>query len=344
MTEHRFINAAFGKKVDRIPIWIMRQAGRYMKEYQALRGKHSFLELCKIPEQACKVTMLPIDLLGVDAAILFSDILIPVEAMGLELEFNENGPQFLNPVRSESDYNNLNIPDPNEKLHFVLDTIRLVKKELNGKVPLIGFSGAPFTSMSYMIEGGTSKNLKMTKIMIFQNPDLVHKILDKVTESTIQYLNAQIEAGVEALQIFDTWAGLLPYQEFKEFSLKYIEKVISSLNRKDIPIIVFSIGTSRYYQDYVQTNADVISIDWKGDLIKIKKDLGEKSAVQGNVDPYLLYADQSIIKSHVVKLLNEMKAYDGYIFNLGHGVLPDIPFDNVRFLVDTVKEFGVYGN
>ena len=340
----RLIQAAFGNKVDRVPIWLMRQAGRYMKEYQAVRKNYSFLEMCKTPDQACKVTMLPIDLLDVDAAILFSDILVPVEAMGMALDFTEKGPQFPNPIREQKDLDRLIIPEPEEKVPFVMETIRLVKKELNGKVPLIGFSGAPFTLMSYMVEGGGSHDLKTTKQLIGKNPQLAHDILDKVTQSTIKYLNAQIDAGAEALQIFDTWAIHLSYDAFIHFSLKYIQKIVSELNRKDIPIIVFAKGSSVFYPELVSTKADVLSIDWNADLSKVKEFLGDQVAVQGNLDPFILYGEQSNIKKHVKKLLDSMKPYNGFIFNLGHGILPDIPYDNVRYLVDCVKELGVNDN
>ncbi len=342
MSENRFIQAAFGKKVDRIPVWLMRQAGRYMKEYQDIRKSYSFLDLCKLPEQACKVTLLPIDLLGVDAAILFSDILIPIEAMGLTLNFTEKGPVIENPVRQKQDLERLIIPDPQEKLNFVLETIRLVKNELNGNVPLIGFSGAPFTLMSYMVEGGTSKDLKNTRILLYQQPELAHAILEKLSQTMIQYINAQIDAGAEAIQIFDTWAGLLPFHDFKEFSLQYIQKIVAELNRQNIPIIVFAKGSSIFYQELLSSKADVISLDWNSDLSRVKAELGSQVAVQGNLDPFILYSDQKTIKRYVKKLLDSMKPFDGYIFNLGHGVLPDIPFDNIRFLVDCVKELGVY--
>ncbi|MDH4129818.1 MAG: uroporphyrinogen decarboxylase [Spirochaetota bacterium] len=342
MSNNRFIQAAFCKKTDRVPVWLMRQAGRYMKEYQALRSKYSFLELCKIPEQATKVTMLPVDLLDVDAAILFSDILIPIEAMGLSLDFTEKGPQFANPVRNNSDLKRLSIPNPEEKVPFVMETIRFVKKELNGKIPLIGFSGAPFTLMSYMVEGKGSADLKVTKQMLYQNPELAHNILEKTTQTTINYLNAQIQAGAEAIQIFDTWAGLLAYDDFINFSLKYIQKVISGLNRENIPIIIFAKGSGVFYRELLTTGADVISLDWSANIVKIKQEYGNNKAVQGNLDPYSLYVDQTSIRRNVKRLLDSMKSFDGYIFNLGHGILQDIPFDNVRYLVDCVKELGVY--
>ncbi len=341
-TNHRFIQAAFGQKADRVPVWLMRQAGRYMKEYQLLRSKYSFLDLCKTPDQAAKVTLLPIDLLDVDAAILFSDILIPVEAMGMSLQFTEKGPQLMNPVRQQRDVASLSIPEPEEKVPFVMETIRLVKKELGGKVPLIGFAGAPFTLMSYMVEGKGSPDLKTTKQFIHQEMDLAHELLDKVAETTIKYLNAQISAGAEAIQIFDTWAGLLSYDDFKQFSLRYLQKVVSGLNRENIPIIVFAKGSGIFYQDLLETKADVISIDWNANLPVIKREIGSQAAVQGNLDPYILYSNRDSIRNCVKKLLDSMKPYDGYIFNLGHGILPDIPFDNIRFLVDSVKELGVY--
>ena len=313
-----------------------------MDEYQEFRKKYTFLELCKNPEEATKVTMLPIDLLDVDAAILFSDILVPIEAMGMHLEFSENkGPVFKDPIRTEKDLERLSVPEPEEKVPFVMDTIKLVKKELNGKVPLIGFSGAPFTLMSYMVEGGSSKDLKTSKQMLCQNPKLAHAILEKITETTIKYLNAQIDAGAEAVQIFDTWAGLLSHEYFLEFSLKYIQKIVENLNRKDCPVIIFAKGSSVFYSDIAKLKPDVISIDWNADISKVKKEVNPIT-VQGNLDPYLLYGDKDSIKKSTKHIIDSMKQYDGYIFNLGHGVMPDIPFDNVRYLVDCVKELGVY--
>ncbi len=343
MTKHRFIQAAFGERTDRIPVWLMRQAGRYMKEYQEMRRKYSFLELCKLPEQACKVTMLPIDLLKVDAAILFSDILIPIEAMGMNLEFTEKGPRFHNPIRNRGDVEKMIIPEPEEKVPFVMETIRLVNKELKDIVPLIGFSGAPFTLMSYMIEGMGSPDLKITKHFIHQERDLAHELLEKITQTTIKYLNAQIMAGAQAVQIFDTWAGLLSYHDFKEFSLQYIEKVVTSLKHDNIPVIIFSKGSGVFYKELLKTSADVLSLDWNADLSQVKQEIGDRKAVQGNLDPYILYSRRDVIHKYVKDLIEPMKKHNGYIFNLGHGILPDIPFDNVRYLIDLVKELGIYG-
>lgn len=337
-----FLQAANSEKTGRVPIWLMRQAGRYMKEYQAFRKQYSFLELCKIPEQAMKVTMLPIDLLDVDAAILFSDILVPIEAMGLELQFTEKGPKFPDPIRTAEDLNRVFIPEPEEKVPFVMETIKLVKKELNGKVPLIGFSGAPFTLMSYMVEGGGSPDLKTTKQFMHREREAAEKLLEMITETTIKYLNAQIDAGAQAVQIFDTWAGLLSHYDFRNFSLKYIKKVVAGLKRDNIPVILFAKGSSVFYKDLLEAKPDVVSIDWNAKISDIKDSFPENVAIQGNLDPYILYSSKENIRAVVKEILDSMKQHKGYIFNLGHGILPDIPFDHVKYLVDTVKELGQY--
>ncbi len=334
-----FIKAAFSKSVERPPVWMMRQAGRFMKEYWEIKNKYSFLEMCKTPEIAADVTMLPVNLLDIDAAILFSDILVTAEAMGGDLSFTQGvGPKFSNPVRTKADIDNLQT-EVSEKLQYVADAIKVIQQRLQGKIPLIGFAGAPFTVMSYLVEGGSSKDFKLTKLMLHNEPELAHTLLSKIATVTADYLNLQIEAGVNAVQIFDSWALALSWDDYREFSHRYIIEIISKLNRKDIPVISFCKGSSVFAPLMAEAKPDIISIDWNVDLLDIKKRLPEGIAVQGNLDPHILYADKKVIKERILRLFERMRGEDGFIFNLGHGIMPDIPFDNVKYAVEVVKEF-----
>ncbi len=334
-----FIKAAFSKSTERPPVWMMRQAGRFMKEYWDIKNKYSFLEMCKTPEIAADVTMLPVDLLDIDAAILFSDILVTAEAMGGDLSFTQGvGPKFSNPVRNKSDIEKLET-DVVERLQYVADAIQVVQQRLKGRIPLIGFAGAPFTVMSYLVEGGSSKDFKLTKLMLHNEPELAHALLSKIATVTAGYLNLQIEAGVNAVQLFDSWALALSWDDYKEFSHRYIAEIISKLNRKDIPIISFCKGSSVFAPLMAEAKPDVISIDWNADLLDVKKRLPAGIAVQGNLDPHILYADKKVIKERILKLFERMRGEEGFIFNLGHGIMPDIPFDNVKYAVEVIKEF-----
>lgn len=335
-----FLKAANSEITERPPVWMMRQAGRFMKEYWDIKNKYSFLEMCKTPEIAADVTMLPIDLLDVDAAILFSDILVTAEAMGGQLSFEAGvGPLFANPVKNESDIDNLLVDGTEERLNYVAEAIKVIQQRLNGTKPLIGFAGAPFTVMSYLIEGGSSKDFKKTKLFIHNHPHLAHKLLQKIADVTVAYLNMQIAAGINALQLFDSWALALSWDDYNEFSHQYNKYIISKLNRKGIPVISFCKGSSVFAPLMAEANPDVISVDWNADLLTIKKSLPANIAVQGNLDPFLLYADKKLIKDRIHRLFDRMKGTPGFIFNLGHGIMPDIPFDNVKFAIDTVKEY-----
>lgn len=339
MRDSLLIKAAFSEKTERPPVWMMRQAGRFMKEYWDIKNKYSFLEMCKTPELAADVTMLPVNLLGIDAAILFSDILVTGEAMGGDLSFNQGvGPKFANPVRTQKDVDNLQT-DVGDKLQYVADAIKVIQQRLNGNIPLIGFAGAPFTVMSYLVEGGSSKDFKLTKLMLHNEPEMAHQLLSKIAVVTANYLNLQIEAGVNAVQIFDSWAQALAWDDYKEFSHHYIQEIISKLNRKDIPVISFCKGSSVFAPLMAEAKPDVISIDWNVDLLNIKKCLPEGIAVQGNLDPHILYADKKVIKDRIHRLFDRMKDEPGFIFNLGHGIMPDIPFDNVKYAVEVIKEY-----
>ena len=339
MRDSLLIKAAFSEKTSRPPVWMMRQAGRFMKEYWDIKNKYSFLEMCKTPELAADVTMLPVYLLGIDAAILFSDILVTAEAMGGDLSFTQGiGPRFANPVRSANDIDNLQV-DVTDKLQYVGDAIKVVQQRLAGSIPLIGFAGAPFTVMSYLVEGGSSRDFKLTKLMLHNQPEMAHRLLAKIAKVTASYLNLQIAAGVNAVQIFDSWAQALAWDDYKEFSHRYICEIISNLNRKDIPVISFCKGSSVFAPLMAEANPDVISIDWNVDLLDIKKRLPAGIAVQGNLDPHILYADKAVIKDRIYKLFDKMKDEPGFIFNLGHGIMPDIPFDHVKYAVEVIKEY-----
>ncbi|MGN5954993.1 uroporphyrinogen decarboxylase [Sphingobacterium lactis] len=333
------IHAALSQPTERPPVWMMRQAGRFMKEYWEIKNKYSFLEMCKTPEIAADVTMLPIDLLGVDAAILFSDILVTAEAMGGDLSFEQGvGPRFANPVRNLKDAENLSV-DCLDKLQYVGDAIQVIQQRLDGKVPLIGFAGAPFTILSYLVEGGSSKDFKLTKTLLNNEPELAHYILQKIADVTIAYLNMQIEAGVNALQLFDSWALALSWNDYQEFAHKYNKYIIENLNRQNVPVISFCKGSSVFAPLMAETKPDVVSVDWNADLLNIKKSLPKGMAVQGNLDPFVLYADKAVIKKKILDLFERMRGEEGFIFNLGHGIMPDIPFDNVKYAVEVIKDF-----
>lgn len=339
MKDSLFIKAAFSQETERPPVWMMRQAGRFMPEYWEIKNKYSFLEMCKTPEIAADVTMLPVDLLGIDAAILFSDILVTGEAMGGDLSFEQGvGPRFANPVRTEADIDALET-DVNHRLQYVADAIKVIQQRLNGKIPLIGFAGAPFTVMSYLVEGGSSKDFKTTKLLLHNQPELAHRLLSKIANVTVDYLNLQIAAGVNAVQIFDSWALALSWDDYTEFSHHYIKQIISKLNRKDIPVISFCKGSSVFAPLMAEAQPDIISLDWNVDLKDIKHCLPAGMAVQGNLDPHILYADKKVIKQKIHKLFERMRGEQGFIFNLGHGIMPDIPFDHVKYAIEVVKEF-----
>ncbi|MFB2120550.1 uroporphyrinogen decarboxylase [Parapedobacter sp. 2B3] len=333
------IRAAFSQPTERPPVWMMRQAGRFMKEYWDIKNKYSFLEMCKTPEIAADVTMLPVDLLGVDAAILFSDILVTGEAMGGQLSFEQGvGPRFANPVRTQADAAALRT-DVLDKLQYVGDAIRVIQQRLEGRIPLIGFAGAPFTVLSYLVEGGSSRDFKRTKLLLNNEPELAHVILQKIADVTVDYLNMQIAAGVNAVQLFDSWALALSWNDYQAFAHAYNTQIISKLHRKDVPVISFCKGSSVFATLMAEAGPDVVSVDWNADLRSIKDSLPQGVAVQGNLDPFVLYADKKVIKEKILQLFERMRGQDGFIFNLGHGIMPDIPFDHVKYAIEVVREF-----
>jgi len=336
-----FLRACRGEEVQYTPVWFMRQAGRYLPEYQAVRANVDFLTLCKTPGLAAEVTLQPVDILGVDAAILFSDILIPIEAMGMRLEFSDKeGPILSEPIRNKSSVDRLIIPDTEEDMPFIIETIKILRKELENKVPLIGFSGAPFTLATYMIEGGTSKNFLNTKKMMFQHSGVFDYLMDKLTTTIISYLSDQIKAGVQAVQIFDTWAGMLTPDDYKEFVLPYVKKVISELKKEEVPIIYFVNDCAGILKEVKKSGADIIGIDWRIDIADAIKKLGKKVVIQGNLDPCALFLPKEKIEERVKDILWKGETAKGHIFNLGHGILPQTPVENVMAMVEAVHKYG----
>lgn len=317
----------------------MRQAGRYLPEYRAVRNKYDFLTMCKTPEIAAEVTIQPIDILDVDAAILFSDILVIPEAMGLELEMHEGrGPIFNNPIRTEADVEKLIQPEPDDKLKYVLDAVTITKKELNNRVPLIGFSGSPWTLLCYMVEGRGSKDFSFVKQLIYKNPLLAHKVLDMLSSVIAKYLSAKIENGCNAVQIFDTWGGVLTQHDYLEFDLPYISKIIELLKRKDEPVIVFAKGVHHNLNKIVEAGADVIGLDWTMDIGDVRQSTQDKVSLQGNLDPTVLLSDENKIIIETKRILDSYGYGSGHIFNLGHGILPNVDPENAKLLVKVVKE------
>lgn len=342
MKNDLFLRACKRLPVERTPIWVMRQAGRYLPEYRAVRDKYDFLTMCKTPELAAEVTIQPVDLIGVDAAIIFSDILVIPEAMGMKLEMIESkGPKLFDPIRSTDQISKLKRIDPGSDLKYVLDALALTKKELDGKVPLIGFSGSPWTLMTYMVEGGGSKNFSEIKKFIYNQPVAAHQLLDLIADSVAEYLSAKIESGADAVQIFDTWGGILSQNDFEEFSLRYISKIISMIRRKDQPVIVFAKGVHYKMEDLADSGADVIGLDWTMNLKDVRSSIGDKTALQGNLDPTVLYGSEEKIKTEALRVMESFGKGSGHIFNLGHGILPDVNPEKLKYLVEVVKKESV---
>ena len=332
---NRFLDACWGKPVDRTPVWLMRQAGRYLPEYMRVRSKCTFLELCKTPELAAEVSIQPVDILNVDAAIMFSDILTPVEPMGMKLDFVP-GPVFEHPIRSMADVEALRIPQMEQDVPYVIETLKILRRELATRVPLIGFGGAPFTLACYMVEGKGSKDWATIKRMMYAAPEVYHALLEKVTMMSMEYLNAQIKAGAQVIQIFDTWGGVLSPTDYAKYVLPYTTKLINGLNRMDTPIIHFVKGAGTMLDTVQQAGGDVMGLDWHTDLGKARDILGPKMAVQGNLDPTVLYAPKDIIEAEVKRVLEENADRPGHIFNLGHGILPTVSPENAVHMVECV--------
>ena len=340
----RFLRALLRQPVDVTPVWMMRQAGRYLPEYRAVRERAgSFMQLCTTPELCCEVTLQPIDRFPLDAAILFSDILTIPDAMGLGLSFNEGeGPRFERPLRTAADINALPIPDPEDELRYVLDAVRLIRSELNGRVPLIGFSGSPWTLATYMVEGGGSRDFTLIKTMLYDQPALLHVLLDKLARSVAMYLNAQIAAGAQAVMIFDTWGGALSHQAYQEFSLRYMTQIVSALTREHegrrVPVILFTKGGGQWLELIAATGCDAVGLDWTTELSTARARVSDKVALQGNLDPMVLFATPERIRAEVAAVLASYGAGSGHVFNLGHGIVPGVDPAHAGAMVQAVHE------
>ena len=337
-----FLRALLREPVDYTPLWLMRQAGRYLPEYCETRKRAgSFLALCKSPQLACEVTLQPLARYDLDAAILFSDILTVPDAMGLGLYFAEGeGPKFERPLREEWEIRNLAVPDPNVELRYVIDAVAEIRRALDGSVPLIGFSGSPYTLACYMIEGGASDDFRRIKTMLYSRPDLLHHVLDITAQAVTAYLNAQIEAGAQAVQIFDTWGGSLSHAAYREFSLAYMTRIIAGLKRSHdgerIPVIVFTKGGGLWLEDIAASGCDAVGLDWSIDIGQARARVGDKVALQGNLDPSALFAGPDVVAREARKVLESYGPGSGHVFNLGHGISQFAPPESVTALVETV--------
>lgn len=340
----RFLRALMRQPVDVTPVWMMRQAGRYLPEYRATREKAgSFMDLCKSPELACEVTIQPLDRFALDAAILFSDILTIPDAMGLGLSFEAGeGPRFDKPVRTAADVKRIGVPDPEGELKYVMDAVRTIRRELNGRVPLIGFSGSPWTLATYMVEGSGTKEFAKIKGMMYDQPALCHQLLDVTARSVVSYLNAQVAAGAQALMIFDTWGGVLTPRDYKEFSLRYMAQIVDGLTReadgRKVPVVLFTKGGGAWLEDMAATGCDALGIDWTLDIGEARKRVGNKVALQGNMDPSVLYASPERIRREVGEILASFGPGNGHVFNLGHGIHQHVEPEHARAFVDAVHE------
>ena len=340
----RLLKALLREPVDVTPIWMMRQAGRYLPEYRRVRKQAgSFMDLCTNPELACEVTLQPVDRFPLDAAILFSDILTIPDAMGLGLYFEEGeGPRFDKPVRSAAAVKALPVPDPEDELRYVMDAVSLIRRTLDNRIPLIGFSGSPWTLATYMVEGGSTKTYSRVKYMLYNEPQLLHQLLDTVARSVIAYLNAQIAAGAQAVMIFDTWGGVLTPPDYGEFSLHYMQQIVNGLIRqaegRKVPIILFTKGGCQWLEAMADTGCDALGIDWSTDLAAARRRVGERVALQGNLDPAVLYAAPEIIREKVAAVLEAFGHGSGHVFNLGHGINPDVDPEHAGALVAAVHE------
>lgn len=335
------LRAARRQPVERTPVWMMRQAGRYLPEYRAVREKADFLTLCKTPDLAAEVTIQPVDIVGVDAAIIFSDILVVQEAMGMELivEEGKGGPRFPSPLRSREAIDALRIEGAAENLRFVYEALDVTKKALNGRVPLIGFAGAPWTLAAYAVEGHGSKNFAVVKTMLYDEPATLHTLLEKLSRVVSEYLVFQTQHGADIVQIFDTWAGILSKEAFLEFSLPYIMQIVEHVKANtSVPIIVFAKGANTSLQELAECGCDVVGLDWTLDIGEVRTSLHNRVALQGNFDPVALYASPENIRSEVRRILESYGPHSGHIFNLGHGILPDVPVSHAKALIDAVKE------
>lgn len=333
-----FLKALKGETVERPPVWMMRQAGRYLPDFMKLKEKYDFFTRCRTPELATEITVMPIHQVGTDAAILFCDILVIPQAMNIEVEMKPGlGPWLPNPIRTQADVDQVIVPDIEETLGYVMDAIKMTKQELNNEVPLIGFAGSPWTIMCYAVQGQGSKNFDKAKKFCFSNPVAAHQLLQKITDTTIAYLKAKVAAGVDAVQIFDSWGGMLGPVDYQEFSWKYIQQIIDAL-KDEIPVIVFGKGCWFALNEMANSGATALGVDWTCSPKNARYLSGGKITLQGNFDPSRLYSPPAEIKKMVHQMIDEF-GKDRYIVNLGHGILPDIPVENAKAFVDAVKEY-----
>jgi uroporphyrinogen decarboxylase len=343
----RLLRALLREPVDVTPVWMMRQAGRYLPEYRATRAKAgTFMDLCRNPELACEVTIQPLDRFPLDAAILFSDILTIPDAMGLGLYFTEGeGPRFERPVQDEAAVAALGVPDPEQDLGYVMEAVRVIRRELDGRVPLIGFSGSPWTLATYMVEGGSTKNFGRVKGMMFDRPELMHKLLGTLADAVTAYLNGQIAAGAQAAMIFDTWGGVLSPREYEQFSLAYMERIIKGLVRENegrrVPVILFTKGGGQWLARMSESGCDALGVDWTTDLADARVQVRDRVALQGNLDPCILYSSPERIKEEVSRVLDSYGHGPGHVFNLGHGIHPDVDPEHAAAMVAAVHELSV---
>lgn len=339
------LRALLRQPVDRTPVWIMRQAGRYLPEYLKTRAEAgSFMKLCQTPEMACEVTLQPLRRYELDAAIIFSDILTIPDAMGLGLYFETGeGPKFERPVTTRAEIENLPRPDIAESLGYVTDAISLTRREIGGKVPLLGFSGSPWTLATYMIEGGSSKTFGKAKKLVYQDPETAHLLLGKLADTVTDYLNAQIEAGAQGVQIFDTWGGALSFDAYREFSLDYMQRIVAGLKRehdgKRVPVILFSKGCNSQLEALADSGCDALGLDWTVTLSEARRRVGGKVALQGNLDPAILLAEPEVIRDQAARTLASFGHGEGHVFNLGHGITPDVDPEHLAALIAAVREF-----
>ncbi len=338
----RYLRALLKQPVDRTPVWMMRQAGRYLPEYRATRAvAGDFMSLCRNPELACEVTLQPLRRYPLDAAILFSDILTIPDAMGLGLYFGEGeGPKFERPIRDFMDVVNLPVPDPEQELRYVMDAVRTIRRELNGSVPLIGFSGSPWTLATYMVEGSGSKTFSIIKKMMYSEPEILHMLLDKLAQSVVLYLNAQIAAGAQSVMIFDTWGGILTPRDYKEFSLSYMQTIINGLTReadgRKVPVTLFTKNGGQWLEVIAATGCDGVGLDWTTDIGNARARVGDKVALQGNMDPSVLLGSPERIRQEVQSILDSFGQGAGHVFNLGHGITPDVDPEKAGIFIDAV--------
>lgn len=340
-----FLRALLHQPVERTPVWMMRQAGRYLPEYRRVRAQAgSFMNLCTTPELACEVTLQPLDRYPLDAAILFSDILTIPDAMGLGLDFVEGeGPKFNHPIRTQIDIQQLPIPDPESELRYVMDAVRLIRRELQGRLPLIGFSGSPWTLATYMVEGSGTREFRKIKGLMYEQPEQLHALLEKLAKAVSLYLQAQIAAGVDAIMVFDTWGGILTPMQYRQFSLQYAQQLLSELDRsplgRKIPAILFTKGGGQWLEEMSLSGYDALGLDWTIDIGHVRARVGERVALQGNLDPQALYAPIPALRDEVRRILDGFGQGSGHVFNLGHGIWPDVDPDHVAAMIQAVHEF-----